>query len=1369
MKAVVIDEFVSNLAHLKVKETPSPRQTSTRNVRVKITHAAVTHVDMLYAQGLHQNNRRHVQPPFILGTEYAGIVTSSPPTSAFKPGTRVFGGSLGSFAEEICVDEGDMRKVPDQWSNAEACAVGSSGAVSWGSLISVADLKAGETVLILGASGGLGVMAVQIAKAVGAKVIAVVGDKEKAAMIRDVGADEVVDYHDERWEEKVRSLTDDGEGVHVVYDAIGAVESSLKCLRYRGRVVVVGFAARGGKMEEIRTNRILLKSAMVHGYRFGEDGRHDPQRIRDVWNGFMKMVESRSIKPVIYKEDYRGLEAVPSALDGLRTHKVWGRAILRINEEKGSGQRDDFNPEPMVDEDDVKPAAPPKRKPVATEDHDEDEDLDLTRKVDDEEEEDDEEGAGEDVENDDDDDDDEEDEDEDEVVARPHKRRKKTKRNMFVDVEAEVDDEEDEEEEGDDDVADEIHPEDDIDPTGADLDDRHHRELDIQRQHNAQKDAEDIARELDEKYRRREMQRAQKAAAGSVPMALPTVNDPSIWGVRCRPGKEREIIMAITKRIDEQVRVGLTPKVYSAFERGGGTGPMSGYLYVEADAKQDMVEIVEGIQNVFMGSGQIAIEVKERPDLLRKRKRAALEENGFVRMIRPPLYKGDLAKVVEVHPNGLDCTVQLVPRLDYGLGEDANAAGGDGNKRKRGGNFGRVTERPDQKLFSEQDAKKRHMKFLTMGGSTGQKTFTYKGDDYQNGYLIKDVKINFVTAENVKPTMEEMQLFAITSADGTETLDLVAVQAAQKAAQSGSTFVSGDSVEIYEGEQKGIRGTTVTVTGDIVTLRVSEGELTGRRIDAPVKTLRKLFRDGDHVKVIGGSKYIDEVGMVTRIKGDKITLLCDSTQSEITVFSKDLKRAADSATLGNDSDFELYDLVQIDASTVGCVIKVDREILRVVDQNGNVRSIIHSQVSSVVGRNKNAVATDRDGSEIRNDDTVKEHGGDGRQGKVIYIHRGILFIQNRELIENGGLFVTRSTNVATMAAKSGRAQATGPDLGALNPALQPQGTNGAGMAPPRSMGRDKLIGKTVIIRKGPYKGLLGIVKDTMNDDARIELHTKNKQVSVRKELLTVKDPITGNSMDFGGKFPNRARGGGFAGSTPNYSSGGGAGGRTPGWGNTSKSGPNWGAPAGGRTPGWGGGGGRTPGWGGDGGRTAYGGDGGRTAYGGATAYGGNDGSRTAYGGSGDGSRTAYGGATAYGGNDGSRTAYGGFNSGGRTPGGPSWGNSGSNSKSNLAAPTPAPYNAPTPGAYSAPTPGGYGAYSAPTPGGPPMDAPTPGNYAAPTPGDTSAQNPTRNYGGYGGGYGATPAAAPTPGAWAETPWGGAPETPAPSGEDPQYD
>ncbi|KAF2632606.1 zeta-crystallin [Macroventuria anomochaeta] len=332
MKAIQIDRFVTDLANISPKNVPSPKPQSPKALHIEITHAAITHVDLLYVQGLHQNNKRHVQPPFILGTEFSGIVTSAPPTSSLTPGTRVFGGGLGSFAEEICVDEAHVRRVPAQWTNAEACAVGASGAVSYGALVGVAQLKTGETVLVLGASGGLGVMAVQIAKALGARVVAVVGDAEKGEMVRGIGADAVVDYHDEGWEDKVRSFTLGKRGVEVVYDAIGAVESGLRSLKYRGRLVIVGFAARGGNMENVRANRILLKSAMVHGYRFGEDGRHDPQRTKDVWDGFMNLVDSGKIQPVIYKEEYRGLEAVPEALEDAKNHKAWGRAILRIDE-----------------------------------------------------------------------------------------------------------------------------------------------------------------------------------------------------------------------------------------------------------------------------------------------------------------------------------------------------------------------------------------------------------------------------------------------------------------------------------------------------------------------------------------------------------------------------------------------------------------------------------------------------------------------------------------------------------------------------------------------------------------------------------------------------------------------------------------------------------------------------------------------------------------------------------------------------------------------------------------------------------------------------------------------------------------------------
>lgn len=298
------------------------------------------------------------------------------------------------------------------------------------------------------------------------------------------------------------------------------------------------------------------------------------------------------------------------------------------------------------------------------------------------------------------------------------------------------------------------------------------------------------------------------------------------------------------------------------------------------------------------------------------------------------------------------------------------------------------------------------------------------------------------------------------------------------------------------------------------------------------------------------------------------------------------------------------------------VVKVDRESLRVLDQLGAVRALLPSQISNKLERRRFAVATDKDGTEVRNDDTVKEVAGEQRSGSILHIHRVYLFLQNRQQAENSGIFVVRNSAVVTVAAKGGRI--AGPDLTKMNPAMQRGGaTPGAAMLPPKTYGRDRLLGKTVTIRKGPYKGLLGIVKDTTDAEARIELHTKNKVITVSKEVLGVKDPVTGASMD-GGRFsrgggaigaPSSGRGG-YGGSTPRVSDGFDGsrtpamafGGKTPAWGNS-------GSNSGSRTPGWklptnANNGGRTPGWA-DGSRTTnpYA-DGSRTAYGGATAYGG---------------------------------------------------------------------------------------------------------------------------------------------------------------------
>ena len=265
---------------------------------------------------------------------------------------------------------------------------------------------------------------------------------------------------------------------------------------------------------------------------------------------------------------------------------------------------------------------------------------------------------------------------------------------------------------------------------------------------------------------------------------------------------------------------------------------------------------------------------------------------------------------------------------------------------------------------------------------------------------------------------------------------------------------------------------------------------------------------------------------------------------------------------------------------------MDRESLRVLDQNGSVRSVMPSQISNKIERRRYAVATDRNGSEIRTDDTVREIGGEQKQGVILHIYRSFLFIHSREQTENSGISVVRATNVATVAAKGGRltgSGVSGPDLTRMNPAMQRNGgTNGNGvMLPPKSHGRDRALGQTVTIRRGPHKGLLGIVKDTTDLEARVELHTKSKTITVSKEtlgfkefaaltslvlrLLTLHSPLTGQSIDYQRFAGGRGRGspsrGGFGGATPSRVPQDWQGSRTPmGAGNDART-PAWGSSA----------------------------------------------------------------------------------------------------------------------------------------------------------------------------------------------------------------
>ncbi|KAH7018543.1 zeta-crystallin [Microdochium trichocladiopsis] len=338
MKAVVINNFVDSYDDVKVSEVPRPVPNDDE-VLIQVHAAGVNFVDTLYARGKHQNNLRHMKPPFTLGLEFSGTMISVPKslTTTFSPGDRVLGDFSGAYAEYILypassLASSSLHRVPDSWSFADAAGLAATLPVSYGALDSAGGLKPGQTVLVHAAAGGLGLAAVQIASALGCTVIGTAGSAEKCRVAESFGARKCVDYTaNPKWWEEVLALTR-GAGVDVVFDSVGLVDQSLKCVAHRGKVLVVGFAGREGNMEGVKMNKVLLKQVSIIGYRYGESLRRYPEEKAKIWSQLWPLINSGKIRPAVYTDrEYRGLASVPQALKDIASRRVWGKAVIQVH------------------------------------------------------------------------------------------------------------------------------------------------------------------------------------------------------------------------------------------------------------------------------------------------------------------------------------------------------------------------------------------------------------------------------------------------------------------------------------------------------------------------------------------------------------------------------------------------------------------------------------------------------------------------------------------------------------------------------------------------------------------------------------------------------------------------------------------------------------------------------------------------------------------------------------------------------------------------------------------------------------------------------------------------------------------------------
>jgi NADPH2:quinone reductase len=317
---------LGDIANLEVGEAPSP-QMGPGQVRINVAAAGVNFPDILMVEGKYQ-----VKPelPFIPGLEVAGTVSEcAPDVTDLKPGDRVisFARKGGGFASEIVLPGAVTTPIPDNLDFITAAAFPVVYGTAHFALEYRGNLQAGETLLVLGASGGVGLAAIEIGKLMGARVIAAASSADKLAIAHEHGADELINYREENLRDRVLELTG-RKGVDVVFDPVGgaAFEQCVRCIGWEGRILIIGFAS--GDIPKVATIMILVKNFSVVGVVFGEHSFRYPSETRLRLTRLLKHAGEGKLRPRIWKT--YPLAEVPAALAEVKNRQVVGKIVVTI-------------------------------------------------------------------------------------------------------------------------------------------------------------------------------------------------------------------------------------------------------------------------------------------------------------------------------------------------------------------------------------------------------------------------------------------------------------------------------------------------------------------------------------------------------------------------------------------------------------------------------------------------------------------------------------------------------------------------------------------------------------------------------------------------------------------------------------------------------------------------------------------------------------------------------------------------------------------------------------------------------------------------------------------------------------------------------
>ncbi|MDP2748010.1 NADPH:quinone oxidoreductase family protein [Pseudomonas sp.] len=324
MKAVLCKAF-GPAETLVLEEIASP-EAKKNEVLLEVHAAGVNFPDTLIIEGKYQ-----FKPPFPFspGGEAAGVVTAvGEKVSHLKVGDRVMAlTGWGSFAEEVAVPGYNVMPIPASMDFASAAAFGMTYGTSMHALKQRANLQPGETLLVLGASGGVGLAAVEIGKAMGAKVIAAASSAEKLEVAKAAGADELINYSESNLKDEVKRLTG-GQGADVIYDPVGGdlFDAAIRSIAWNGRLLVVGFAS--GRIPELPVNLTLLKGAAVVGVFWGSFAQRQPQDNAANFQQLFAWHAEGKLKPLVSQTF--PLEQAAEAINTLGQRKAVGKVVVQV-------------------------------------------------------------------------------------------------------------------------------------------------------------------------------------------------------------------------------------------------------------------------------------------------------------------------------------------------------------------------------------------------------------------------------------------------------------------------------------------------------------------------------------------------------------------------------------------------------------------------------------------------------------------------------------------------------------------------------------------------------------------------------------------------------------------------------------------------------------------------------------------------------------------------------------------------------------------------------------------------------------------------------------------------------------------------------